>query len=150
MRHFVMAVAAWSSIQFCFVPTAVKRLPMEEMETTVARNEVTLSENGVPNTFQEVPKYKSRFAACLSRMFCFYNAIWGVILQIIFVDGPFFIMRLILMFGRFIRVNNNTVFFAFKNGFSIILGIYRIWSITKHEYSNWKTQMKVTDLTNGI
>lgn len=143
MRHVVMGVAAWSSVQFCFVPTAVKKIRIIDDENSDVQSRISaVSEYGKQGPDKrEAPRYEAR-SCCIGNFFCFYNDIWGMLLSVLFVDLPFLVMRLLLMFEHYIEVDNSNVFFVFKNALTILLTINRVRVITKYEYRPWKQQMR--------
>ena len=76
---------------------------------------------------------------CLD-FFIFYNEIWAIMLSILFQDGPFFIVRMIiLIYYRLITHMN--LFFTGKNIFVICLLLNRIRVIALREYKPWKDHM---------
>ena len=76
---------------------------------------------------------------CLD-FFIFYNEIWAIMLSILFQDGPFFIVRMIiLIYYRLITHMN--LFLTGKNIFVICLLLNRIRVIALREYKPWKDHM---------
>ena len=82
--------------------------------------------------------------------FCFYNEIWGMVIGMVFQDGPFFIVRVVIIFYYKI-VSSLNIFFLGKNIFVIILIINRIRVIIKEEKKAWinrKEEVKKQRLLN--
>ena len=73
--------------------------------------------------------------------FCFYNEIWGIVMTILFQDGPFFIIRMIILFYYKIVTQMN-IFFVGKNILVICLLINRIRVIFKEEKKKWTVHME--------
>ena len=64
--------------------------------------------------------------------FCCYNEIWGMTMSIIFQDGPFFIVRMVILFHYNVITHMN-IFFTGKNIFVIILLLNRYVLFTRHK-----------------
>ncbi|XP_002126839.2 transmembrane protein 26 [Ciona intestinalis] len=73
--------------------------------------------------------------------FCCYTEIWGMVMSILFQDGPFLILRLFIML-HYKVVTHMNVFFTCKNVLVIILLLNRIRVIFLEERKPWKSCMK--------
>uniref|UniRef100_H2YWB8 Transmembrane protein 26 n=1 Tax=Ciona savignyi TaxID=51511 RepID=H2YWB8_CIOSA len=109
--YLVMAIWSWSLLQFCLVLTAqnVIRKP-----STTAKSKI--QQDG---------------RLCFN-CFCCYTEVWGMIMSILFQDGPFLILRLVI-FLQYNVVTHMLVFFACKNVLVIILLLNRIRVIILEE-----------------
>jgi len=72
--------------------------------------------------------------------FCCYTEVWGMVMSMVFQDGPFFILRMFIMFHYRVITHMN-VFFTCKNALVILLLLNRIRVIILEEYKPWKTHM---------
>ena len=72
--------------------------------------------------------------------FCCYNEIWGMAMSIFFQDGPFFIIRMVILFHYKVITHMN-IFFTGKNIFVIILLLNRIRVIFKEDRKPWLEHM---------
>ena len=73
---------------------------------------------------------------------CFwcYNEIWGVIMGIVFLDGPFLIARLIIMI-RYRAISQTIIYWTVKNAFVILLRLNQIRLIYKTQKEPWQKRM---------
>ena len=166
----ILSVWTWSLFQFVFVTTSVKELPKLEDKNELERetlpedaaanchqsnsrnkeSSVEITEIGgeaqtklqaVVDTKKEI-RQKSR--KCIRNFsfdhFCFYNESWSLVLGIIFQDGPFLVMRLLIMIHLGF-IEGNVLFFTSKNILIISLIIYRIRVIYKIEKNEWIEHM---------
>uniref|UniRef100_H2YWB7 Transmembrane protein 26 n=1 Tax=Ciona savignyi TaxID=51511 RepID=H2YWB7_CIOSA len=118
--YLVMAIWSWSLLQFCLVLTASKDMPnIDEHD-----EKVSYSDDG---------------RLCFN-CFCCYTEVWGMIMSILFQDGPFLILRLVI-FLQYNVVTHMLVFFACKNVLVIILLLNRIRVIILEERKPWKVTM---------
>ena len=72
--------------------------------------------------------------------FCCYNEIWGMAMSIFFQDGPFFILRMVILFHYGVITHMN-IFFTGKNIFVIILLLNRIRVVYKEDRKKWLDHM---------
>ena len=77
----------------------------------------------------------------LFQCFWCYNEIWGVIMGIIFLDGPFLIVRLVIMI-RYKAISETIIYWTVKNIFVILLHLNRIRLVYKTQKKPWQEQMK--------
>ena len=80
------------------------------------------------------------FGFCDYFSFIFYNEIWSILTGILLQDGPFFIVRLIILLHYDVITHMN-IFFTFKNIFVICLYCNRIKAVFKNEFDDWKADM---------
>ena len=72
--------------------------------------------------------------------FCCYNEIWGMAMSIFFQDGPFLIIRLVILL-HYKVVTQMNIFFLGKNVFVIVLLLNRIRVVFREERQPWKIHM---------
>lgn len=72
--------------------------------------------------------------------FCCYNEIWGMAMSIFFQDGPFCIIRLVILL-HYNAVTQLSIFFLGKNVFVIILLLNRIRVVIKEDKKSWEENM---------
>ena len=77
--------------------------------------------------------------------FCCYNEIWGMSMSIFFQDGPFFLLRLVILFHYGVITHMN-IFFTGKNIFVIILLLNRIRVVVKEERKPWRDHMNTVKI----
>ncbi|XP_076807100.1 uncharacterized protein LOC143450435 [Clavelina lepadiformis] len=99
-----------------------------------------------PNKIHDQLRADEELAACLSgrrcfECFCCYTEIWGMLMSIIFQDGPFFILRMVILF-HYKVVTHMNIFFTCKNVLVIILLFNRIRVVILEERKPWKAYMK--------
>ena len=99
--------------------------------------EKSASENAFGTNIDESPVTHSG-PGC----FCFYNEIWAIILSIVFQDGPFFVVRMVILTYYHVITHMN-LFFTAKNIFVIFLLVNRIRVIVKTERRPWLEHMKM-------
>ena len=73
--------------------------------------------------------------------FIFYNETWAIIMSILFQDGPFLVVRLILLI-KYQIITQSNLFFTIKNIFVICLLLNRIRVIYARERQPWLEDMR--------
>lgn len=164
MKIVIMVIACISTLQFGVVFTAVKTIPRMSAapissSNTRANSAYEAEKQRRPTQgdasgshhphhikihFEEtvVAEENDSPSRCCRSCFCFYNEIWGMAFNVILLEFPFLLMRLILIFGGFVAIDSTIIFFSFKNILTILLTINRIRVIIRNEYEPWKQQMK--------
>lgn len=106
----VLAIWSWSLMQFSFVLTATKaRKPRLGMDSVPKDNHVSnYDKSCCPNL----------------RAFCIMD-IWAIATTIIFQDGPFLCLRLLLIL-KYNVVSYLNIFFTCKNSLVLVLQLYRM------------------------
>ena len=99
----VLSIWSWSLLQFTFVLTATKG----------RKTRITQEENVKPKTLDK------------AKEICCSIDVWGILINIILQDAPFFVFRLLLIaYYRLISYMN--IFFTCKNTLVITLQFYRL------------------------
>lgn len=162
LKFVVGAVTLWSLLQFALNLTATKTFADESIGvddlTPVSTNNQTDKKRKQPNKErshfvqdEEANNYhaRSRIKSKSNKLessskcnyFCFYNEIWGLLLCILFQDGPFLVVRLIILF-QYKFFSSANIFFGLKNLFVVILYLNRIRAIFKEERGTWLSPIK--------
>ena len=94
---------------------------------------------------QEKVCKRDKFDAYMERKrlfecFCCYNEIWGVIMGIAFLDGPFLIARLVIII-RYRAISQTIIYWTVKNVFVILLLLNRIRVVYKTQKTVWQERM---------
>ena len=77
-----------------------------------------------------------------SRFFCQYSAdLWNIGISIFIQDGPFLVVRLILM-TYFKVINQMLVFFAAKNFLVVVLQLYRLVALALVVHASLRSQQE--------
>lgn len=132
----VLSIWSWSLLQFTFVLTATKgrKTRITQVLNTVQeiRNEMTNTRNVIAITV--VTTLPTRFLLCAvkedakpkklerAKEICCSIDVWGILINIILQDAPFFVFRLMLIaYYRLISYMN--IFFTCKNTLVITLQV---------------------------
>ncbi|GAB6019957.1 hypothetical protein CHUAL_001486 [Chamberlinius hualienensis] len=123
----VLALWSWSLMQFTLVLTATKaRKPRLGMDNTSAKDFVASSP---PTCCQTMKRF-------------FAMDIWAIMTTIIFQDGPFLCLRLLLIF-KFNVISYLNIFFTCKNSLVLILQVYRMSVLTCEQRKKKKMKLNL-------
>ena len=76
-------------------------------------------------------------------LFCFYNEIWSIIVQLLLQDVPFFVLRVfVLLYYR--TPTRFIILFTFKNFITTTLGLRRVKALYAEDKEPWLELMKYT------
>lgn len=138
--YAIMTTWTWSLMQFPFVTTAVKNASddhlddEDEDEDKEEQHEGERTQAEIISRYDEQPnkkiKKKKKWYVVLARNLHIFveTEAWAIFVSLLMQDGPFFILRMVSVFGYNVVAYTNC-FFAVKNFFVLTLQTYRLHSL---------------------